>query len=347
MEYNKVYFSIYYNSNIPPNNVFVNDGLQILGFNMRRQLGDLYNKFNAFSIKLEAYTRRHNNTSVPSQDFFCFHIAGLNFINGFDSSTKFNHSRVLEVLDFSITNATNPTGFISNCNSTMFYKPSSDYVDLLFFYSTLNDETLVNNTDGVYYIFSITGLDAFKIPSPQKQLITRLANTNTINFTLHTRNAEIIDSRRRAFRFNNVNLRNIIGNIYDKYSKFILITRYFTLADTDTNYQTGTASQYFALYLSGLAFISLSRAQYFITTDIRALGDIFQSTPVNVLCSTFGITRPCEYYIENGFYKSSERVNLTFAYTAHNTYSLSGANGATTTLFPHFTINFSILPIID
>jgi hypothetical protein len=347
MEHNKVYFNLYY-ANIAQNQTIVNNvGLVVKNFNFRRILGNLYYKYNAFSIKLESYTCRTAATADPTLDFMLLHISGLNFINGYDSSPNYNYSRVLEVIDFSAGILT-PFNFISACNTTMFYKPTSDTIDLTFFYTKINDELLVVNPDDVVYIFSITGIDAYKIHNPQRPIIKRPAELRTVNFSLQSYKAEIIDSRNRAYKFN-INLRNIIGQDYDKYSKFCLITKYMNFSRNSGISFSGTFSgfAFFQLCLSGLDFITLSQAQYFTTTNIQQITSIHQSTPAIIASGAFGLSFPYQSYIENAFYKSSDVVDIVVSYNSIYGYDLVPANPVNTNLFPQFTINFDIIPIID
>lgn len=347
MEHNKVYFSLYYRD-IPnePNQIIVNNvGLVVKGFNFRRILGNLYYKYNAFSIKLESYICRTAATTDPTLDFYLFHIAGLNFINGYDSSPNYNYSRALEVIDFSGTTPTTNFNFISACNTTMFYKPTSDTIDLTFFYTKISDELLVVNPDDVFYMFSITGVDAYKVQNPQKPLIKRPVEMRSVNFSLQSYKAEIIESRNRAYRFNNINLRNIIGQDYDKYSKFCLITKYINFSRNNgiTFMTQFSGFLYFQFCLSGLDFISLSGAQYDNTST--TIQRIHPSTPSIIALGAFTFAFPYESYIENSFYKSSDVVDIVISYNSMYGYDLVPSNVNNTELFPQFTINFDIVPL--
>lgn len=346
MEYNKVYFNIIMEP-LPPNQNVTTSGLVIRDFNFRQLLGNLFDQYNVFSFKVESFSCRHNNATAPINDFFCFHIAGLNFVNGFDTATEYSYSRVLEIVDFSLSASNNPFNFISNCNSTMFYKPTSDILDLTFFYTRF-DNTFSLPPDSAFYIFSITGVDAYKKHNPQRSLtVPRMANRYSINFTLNTRNAEVIDTRRRAFRFNNVNLRNLIGNIYDKYDKFILIVESIAFSTSNgTNFMGGGNNFYFCVYLSGFPFITIGRPQYF--TPNSTLDTIHTSTPTPIASGNFGNTNFQQtLYNENAFYKSSENINIVLSYNWIFNYVLNPVNTGNAELFPHMSVNFDIVPIVD
>lgn len=349
MEHNKVYFTLHYSSgNIaaPDQLIVDNVGLVVNNFNFRRILGNLYYKYNAFAIKLESFNCRNVNTN-----FCLFHIAGLNFVNGYDSSSLYNYSRVMEVLDFSSTSV-NITNFISSCNSIMFYKPTSDTLNLTFFFTEITDGTLLSFADDSFYVFSITGIDAYKTNHPQKPIVKRLAEIRTINFTLQSYKAEVIDDRNRAYKFKNINLRNIIGNDYDKYSKFCLISKQMNFVRSGgTSFQANFSGHtFFQLWLSGLDFMSLSRGQYSISTNAATaneISSIHQSTAACAALGSFNSTAQYENYIENAFYKSSEVVDIIISYNSLYGFNLVPANPNNTIVFPQFTMNFVIIPIID
>ena len=226
MNHNKNYFLFY----VPL--VTTNDGTGLIraNFSLRYILGQLYDKYDAFSIKLEGFICRTAATAVIADDFLLLHMDGLPFMNGYDTSPNYRSSRVIEMIDYAGGNL--GYNFMSNCNGVNFWKPSTEKIDLKLFHTRLTDETRLINNDDVVFIFSITGIDAYqKIKRTKEITIPRFPAMKTANLTLSTYKATSIDARNRAFKFSNVNLRRVIGEDYDKYKKFALITKSYVMCE--------------------------------------------------------------------------------------------------------------------
>lgn len=349
MIYNKNYFLLYFNST----NI-VNDGTGLIYNNMslRHILGHIYDKYNAFTIKLESYICRTAATATIPDDFLLVHIDGLPFINGFDSSTKYPSSRVLEMIDYSVS-SNQGYNFISSCNGVNFWKPSIEKINIKLFNSRVSDESLLVINDDFNFILSITGIEAYKIHHPiRNPFIKRIPAYKNISFSLLTYKATSLDSRNRVFQFSNVNLRNIIGSDYDKYNKFALITKSYTCCEFDGITYMQSFSGYLVgnILMSGFSWIRPSSAQYY-----AGGGDIpsIHKEPVCVMCqvalqSNGTVPKAFkETYIENAFEKSKETINIILSISPMYTYSVSPYNTANSQKFPHYTFQFDIIPLTD
>lgn len=351
MNHNKNYFLFYVD------NYTTNDGQSLVrkDMSLRFILGHLYDKYNAFSIKLEGFLCRAANTVVVEDDFVLLHLEGLPFINGYDTCPKFNNSRVLEMIDYA--GGGNGYNFISNCNAVNFWKPSTEKFDFRLFHTRVSDETKLIVNDNVCFIFSITGIDKFKVIHPIKDVIVpRLQSKKTYNLILSTHKAVVVGTRNRAYRFNNVNLRQIIGSDYDKYKKFALITRQYVMLEVGTSY-----TQTFSGFLMGNVLISGFNWYRPSIVQDPPLGTQAQTTEINgihtspacVACQVVynsgnNLNRVYkETYIENVFEKSKETIDITISNTQIYNYSLVPFNQFNADLFPHYALNFEIIPLVD
>lgn len=284
---------------------------------------------------------------------FLLHMEGLPWMNGYDSCLNYGNSRVIEMIDFNGPN--NGYNFISNCNAVNFWKPSTESITLSFYYTRINDETRTTTADDVSYIFSITGLDRYKIMHPMKDIIIpRIQTIPTVNFKLSTRDATSIDSRNRAFIFSNINLRDIIGAAYDKYKKFALITKFYASNEITSNFtNTFSGNAMGNIMISGFDWYRPSNAQYnnFGTVAQQQEMAIIHPTPSCVCCQVVYVTSGFapksqkETYVENVFEKSTDRIDISISNTSIYGYYLVPANGANTELFPHYTFLFDIIPL--
>lgn len=350
MEFNKNYFTLY----TSPTNAITSYS----NISFKSLVGHLYDDYRAFSIKLEGFVCRTANTPVIDQDFCLLHLDGLHFFNGYDSCQSYASSRVLEMIDYS-TSGNNGYNFVSNCNAVNFYRPTSHNVSLTLFTTSLTDETVIVG-DEAQYLFSITALKGYKeakiIKQPHsRHTIVRSANTKTISFTLLTRNGTKLDSRNRAWKFSNINLCSLIPE-YNKYEKFILITKSVSFSEWDGIDYKGTYSGYIpqCIMLSGFAFDLPQTTQTLRNTTVPAelllLDSIHTYRPV-VICQTSingGATRAYrETYVENTFIKSNPNINICISINTTLSYQLCPANAGNTQSFPHYAFQFDIVPVIN
>lgn len=354
MNHNKNYFLLHTNIN------FTNDGTgqSFNNISLRYILGQLYDKYNAFSIKLEGFINRIANTAVIEQDFLLLHLEGLPFFpNGFDTCQRFNNSRVLEMIDYSLS-SNRGYNFISNCNAINFWKPSTEKVNLKLFNTKLTDETY-GTTDDSNYVFSITGLDAYKVIHPTRDIIVpRFPAMKTISFSLRTCKGESIDFRNRAFIFRDINLRQLIGSDYDKYKKFVLISKSYGISEAYGNdyISAGNSGFYVGnILISGFNWFRPSRAQYINPGTLAQAQEInnVHTSPPCILCQvtygvgSYGSFAYKETYIENCFEKSKDVIDIVISTTQIYAYSLTPYVTTNTTLFPHFVFQFDIVPLED
>lgn len=352
MNHDKNFF-LFYTSNYT-----TNDGSTLVkkDISLRVILGRIYDKYNAFNIKLEGFICRAAATNVVSEDFLLLHMEGLPFFNGYDTCINFRNSRVIEMIDYNGANS--GYNFISNCNGVNFYKPSTEKFDLRLFHTRITDETKLIFNDDVNFIFSITGLKNYKVIHPTKDIIIpRFQTMKTWNLVLSTIKASSIDARNRAFKFSNVNLRSIIGSDYDKYKKFALITKSYLMNEYSGVTYPQSYSGFFMgnILISGFNWYSPSLPQnYSIGTLAQTLEiNSIHPTPSCVACqvvygSNGSVPRIFkETYVENVFEKSRETIDIVISNTQIYSYSLVPVNTGTTTLFPHYTFIFEIVPLIE
>jgi hypothetical protein len=354
MKHNKNYFVVYNTI------IVVNDGtgLVIKNMSLRYILGYLYDKYNAFSIKLEGFVGRNANFNGQIEnEYLLFHLDGLPFMNGFDTCTNYRNTRVVEMIHFTQDNLRG-YNFISNCNGVNFWKPSTEKIDFKTFFTKVSDESVLALNDEIACIFSITGLEAYKVIHPTRDvIIPRFPTTKTVNFTLSTYKGTSIDSRNRAFIFKNVNLRQIIGSDYDKYKKFVLITKAYGLSEWNGTGYCNAFSGFAAgnIMISGFSWYRPSLAEYYGKGSSAQQIEMstIHPTPACMACQVSYPQNPNpasslvfkETYIENVFEKSQDVIDITISNTQIYGYILVPVNTTNSHLFPHYTFNFDIVPL--
>lgn len=320
-------------------------GYSIPNFNLMNILKDKYNKYNAFNIKLEMHSLRYNGAVEAAH---CLHLSGLNWINGYDTMQTLNNSRVIEII--AREGNANTFTYFSNANAISFYKPSTPTVNLVFFFTDMNGNYIdvISPILEITYIFSITGIDAYKVINPSKGLRYDMHNKLSASFFLKYYDGVSIDSidstatKGRIRLFKNINFRQIIGNeIYDKYRKFAFVVKrmFHEIASGSTIY--GAGNFWYSFYLS-------ANNIYFDTYPSNILPAI---TVINdkhfynqYIIGTSGLKNDC--YIEYVFSKpSSDYTDFIISYSSSSGVFLPNATTTNNDLFPNITFLFEIIPI--
>lgn len=359
MDNNKSYFYISSNNAT----LITGVGLRFTNFNLYNILKHNFYKYNAFNLKLESF--RHENANLGSDlSVLCLHLRGLNWINGYDTSQSYPDSRVVEMISSVQNDVLEQTfgfNFISNANCISFYRPSIPTVQTLDFFLTSPSGQFYETIGGVRptYIFSITGIDAYKVVNPSKGLRLWVQNILSAKFSLNSSQGISIDPvdstflKRRIYSFKNINFRSIIGNeMYNKYNKFALITRRIS-----TNYEGGllySSTTLFGLFLSGssLYFDTSSFSQYApISTNSSNFTNAiqyhyYQPACIGLCTTNVGTGRTfSDIYVENIFLKpSSDVCDLVINYSPFNSFSLPNFS-SNQSPYPFFCIEFEIIPI--
>ena len=283
-------------------------------------------------------------------------MKGLNWINGYDSiAPNYCDSRVLEILQAgSGTSIDYTTSYLSNTNAIGFYRPSQFNVNLTLFFTTMNG-VFFDNPDivGGYrmpLIFSITGIDAYKVQNPSKGL--RYNNQNKLSSTLSLRfydgvsidPDDSIATKGRIRLFKNINLRRIIGDeLFNKYKKFALISRRTYAPLGTTNYSAGIYLFQYMLSANNILFEhpcynsdtiqNLITPQEFTNPVLIGFNNLFKDT-----------------YIEYVFSKPlSDLTDITISvqYCLGTANGLALADNSNNNLFPDMNFLFEIIPVVD
>lgn len=354
----------------------INRGTQIAGvgyvntnFDLRLILGAKYDKYEAFNIALEAFCPEGGG-STGNVANMCIHIDGFPFMNNYyDSIQNYSSSRVIELIshnagDLLDTNVYNAY-FLQNIHRIPFYRPATPIIQRLNLFLTAPDGTFqekLGSTNSVGYmcIFSITGIDAYRVRKIPRPIVYRSFDKYNPQLVLNSAYATSIDPidttafKKRIFRFDNVNWRQIIGSdLYDKYDKFALVTRRLSTMYTNVNY--GNGNFIYPLYLSGSNLVFEYGGNFPVLTTDSTTINLHNGRPVII-----GIARtPVNFlrnlndaYIENVFYKPTQDIGtITIHYSTVSSVSLiagsSGPNTANSTPFPTLVAHFEIIPVVD
>jgi len=309
--------------------------------NMRVVLGEtLFSKYDAFKCFINAYNYAN---SGASQSITTLYQNGLNLVNASYQGNVPGYNTAINIYN-QITQGVNPVNYFipQNTREFVLIKPNDQLIPLTF--SIVSDDGVASTIISQMWLLTFTPIPA----TPEKiyrNPLNRLIRNEQANFTLSTQiltagstnQYGTMNANRNQFTFTNVDMRRIIGTLWDKYNKFNLVWNSIGLAQTATSLSTVQRAMFFQL--SGLQFINTVAVKsataystqglawspvFFFNATVTADAGVFDS-PGNMI--TF--RKP-----------ESERVDLSF--------ELLTASGGGTYINPAMnqtTITFSVIGV--
>jgi hypothetical protein len=219
---------------------------------LRQVLGEtLFQNYDKF----KAYIWEQSNSTVTN---LCTgFVDGLNIINN-----SYNGVQQGARQAYSVTIAgSNPVGSEvlekpGNLREHVFIKPNDGNIQLTFSY--VNDDGTTSNLSQPIFLLTFVPYEDKIYKNPYNYLY----QNEQANFTLSTQiltagatNAfGTCNAAKSLFTFNNLNMRHIIGTMFDKYDKFNLILRNIGMGQSATALSGNQRRQFFLM--SGLQFIN-------------------------------------------------------------------------------------------
>lgn len=309
--------------------------------NMRVVLGEtLFSKYDAFKCFINAYNYGNSGTTQSNTTLY---QNGLNLVNASYQGNTPGYNTAVSVYNQTTLGGVPPNYFIpQNTREFVMIKPNDQLIPLTF--------TIVSD-DGIAsaLLLQMWQLTFTPIPATPEKIyrnpLNRLIRNEQANFTLSTQILTTggtnvygtMNAIRTIFTFTNVDMRRIIGTLWDKYNKFNLVWNSVGLAQVATAFNNSQRQMFFQL--SGLQFINTVAVKSGTANSAQGLGwspmfffnaastadaNIFDS-PGNMI--TF--RKP-----------ESERVDLTFELFSAN----SGGTPITATM-NQTTITFSVIGV--
>lgn len=221
---------------------------------MRNVLGEtLWSKYD----KYKAYIWEHSATGSTAM-FLTVFISGLNLIQASFQGRQPGASYAISQNQ----NSTNPVSNLyidkpGNLREFIMIKPNENFVPITFQY--VNDDGTTSTLGTPVFMLTFVPYVVDKI---YKNPFNYLYQNEQANFTLTTQiltagstNAYgTCDANYNNFTFTNLNMRQIIGTLWDKYDKFNLYIRNIGIGQTSATMSGNQRRQFFLI--SGLQFIN-------------------------------------------------------------------------------------------
>ena len=300
--------------------------------NLRTLMGnEMYDKYDMFLLK-PIVTATNSVSGIPNwgstteDRYICFNIQGLPFTYNFNSSTMTKlPSGIFSINQTRISNMT----FISGGNILTF-KKFQELVDLTIFYTRVSPKTVGTYTNyvtnpgtGVFpsfvFLFMIYGvknkidnkiiLRNSMFNAECAQLVLRSADlpVDTTNGLLSSNAVGSTDNFMSNMTWNNINLRTLLGSMYDKYDRFALVPTQIQSINAGTAPGSTTDDRNLLVYVSGLPFINNTYDMTTLTNrNAACINFIRVVASSNTVASSNGIITL--------FSKNQELVNLNIYY---------------------------------
>jgi hypothetical protein len=251
--------------------------------NLRNLLGDIYNKHSLYRLNVSGVFQRTVSYIGNYAGGVDIVISGLSFVNNYDTSQLICSAKDCAIV--STNTAMNVTPVYSNANGVTFEKGSSDFIS--FTIKAINtDMTTFNGYDFENILFKITC-----IPDAVPEKPISFYNRNGVKLVLSYVQGIALTSYRTAYQFN-VNMRDVLGSLYDKYDRFVLATTRLGIQSDSTSasgYMYSSAGYGTTIMMSGLNFINNfeypSKYNYNTTATSysgSAMSKYCKQTPVSV-----------------------------------------------------------------
>jgi hypothetical protein len=161
-----------------------------------------------------------------------------------------------------------------------------------------------------------------------------MSNLSNASLVLKSYDA-ICDTNRLNITWNNINLRTVLGDMYDKYDTFNICLNTVSTANASANTGTANDDRNVIMSLTGLPWINQTYNTAYLT-----------NTASTVLCTYqfASSATTTQYFYSNNlatFGKNQELVNLTLSYTR----IVDNAQPTTANPFPHVVLIFDIFGI--
>lgn len=308
--------------------------------NMRVVLGEtLFSKYDAFKCFINAYN--YNNSA--SQSNTTLYQNGLNLVNASYQGNVPGYNTAINVYN-QTTLGVNPVNYFNPQNTQEFVliRPNDQLIPLTL--SIISDDGVASTITGQMWQLTFTPIPA--IPEKiYRNPLNRLIRNEQANFTLSTRiltagsttEYGTMNANRTIFTFTNVDMRRIIGTLWDKYNKFNLVWNSVGLARVATAF-SGTQRQMF-FQMSGLQFINTVAVKSATANSTQELAwsPVFYFNAVS--------TADANIFDSPGnmitFRKpESERVDLSF-----ELWTANAGGSLITGAMNHTTITFSVVGV--
>lgn len=309
-------------------------------------LGDLYEKYDTFNLSLifSHIVAPLNNNVVGNYNFY---VTGLDFVdNGYNQITKNNTNSALLRPHTSMTTGGQIYGGERDAFVVTFKKPNQ-MVRLEFFHTDfltnqITPDNVVWGTAHLYFNIRPCikpNIFANNLTTIQSNLVLSTSKISTSYSTLTVANEvgswEAISANGRArqrFSFN-LNMRNVLGDLWNKYKLFSLV---FNAIAIDPEIAL-VGNPYMLIYMRGLNFRN---------TYIQASNVPSGTVPLlfRTISGTTGLFTSNDRDSRNfPFIKQEANVKLEFdIYNYITTLPLEDANNAP---MPTFCFQFAIMPL--
>lgn len=324
-----------------------------LNLNLKQLLGILFYKYDKFMLNCCGVYSRTVGLAATYNGMTDIVMSGLPFINNTDTSIGMLSSTCSVGL---IWTAYNSTPQFSNANGVTFLRPSGEFANISLQLVDSNGYATFNGADYPNMIFKITG-----IPKPTEIIYKPLATRECVKLVLNTSLGSNVDGKNVVTKFETLDMRTILGKMYDRYERFELVTNQITMMWNNNNngsYNYSSDNNGCCIYMSGLDFTNNfkypSNYQYVSTAGASSAPASLYYKKSQVLVGMYNNSYNTSQVVSGNLQILTFNQNVVniFERTSHPTIYLVNAfkgtddiqfsNTAVTVPYPSYICDFSI-----
>lgn len=306
--------------------------------NMRVVLGEtLFRKYDAF----KCFINQYNYANAGSQTTATMYQNGLNLVNASYQGNTPGYNIAVNAYNITLLGS-NPVNYFNPQNTREFtmIKPTENLIPLTF--SIVSDDGTTTAISAMMWQLTFC-----PIPTEPEKIyknpFNKLFQNSQANFTLSTQiltagatnQYGTMNATRSQFTFTNVDMRRIIGTLWDKYDKFNLVFNSIGIGQSPS---LSASQRPFFFQMSGLQFIN--------TGAVKSSENLTQGlgwSPIVLLNTT--ATADANIFDSPGNMVSfrkpeSERVDLSF-----ELWSTSGGGTILISAINNTTLTFSVIGV--
>lgn len=307
--------------------------------NMAQLLGEtLFNKYKAYNVQFTQFVRINNAVA--------YHLLeGINIIQTSQGGQAQGGSAIVGAISQPYATIAEGTW---DCYSGLFQfvmiKPDNNLIQLTF---TATPIVTGGATPAVQFgalFFTFYGLDEYN--PLYKNPVNRFFNMEHKNFTLNTNvlvaggtnEFGTMNANRQQFTFTNINMRHILGAMWDKYDKFNLIMQTYGMGIATSGYSGDQKHIYFAM--EGLQWIN-NLALGFNSTSFYGRYAFMGASNVESSGSTFASSGNClDNCGSTNTFRKPESENVTLSFIVSNVSAFNASIG-----YGNWNLTFMIVGI--
>ena len=308
--------------------------------NMAQTLGEtLWNNYKAYSVNVCQFSRL-NNLSYS-------YLSGINIIQTSQmGQAQGDKALISAVVQPYATSGDSVVDCYSGLSNFIMIKPDNNIINLTYTFSPYPGYPATTSPYGALF-FTFYGLKEYN--PIYKNPVNRFYQCEHVNFSVSTNLLQAgstneygtLASNFSSFSFTNLNMRNIIGKMWDKYDKFNIVLQSVGMGQPSSGTFSGDQKQTY-IFIEGLQFIN-NMTMGFNNSIFNGRYGIFGVMQIETAATQIASGNVQDDQCAVNTFRKPETENITLTFTIGNVSTYP----ATTLTYANWNLSFSIFGVND